>query len=101
MGGGRPAFEPSVGLEWFPAVNTTRVKWGRTVVEHAGETWRITDKVIRVPNPMIDSGEVIPGFNDSYAGNGPDIGAFERGRPPVKFGRKAGRKVILAPWEVR
>ncbi|MBW7997304.1 MAG: right-handed parallel beta-helix repeat-containing protein [Candidatus Glassbacteria bacterium] len=101
VGGGRPAFEPSQGLEWFPAVNTTRVKWGRTEVEHAGRTWRITDKVIRVPNPMIDSGEVLPGFNDNYAGAGPDIGAFERGRPPLKFGRRAGRKVILAPWEVK
>ncbi len=101
IGGGKPALEPSQGLEWFPAVNTTKVKWGRTVVNHDGKEWRQTDKVIRVPNPMIDSGEVLPGFNDSYAGAGPDIGAFERGRPPLKFGRRAGRKVIVAPWEVK
>ncbi len=101
IGGGKPALEPSQGLEWFPAVTTTRIKWGRTEVEHGGEHWTQTDKVIRVPNPMIDSGAEIPGFNDSYAGAAPDIGAFERGRPPLKFGRRAGRKVVIAPWEVR
>jgi hypothetical protein len=101
VGGGKPAFQPSQGLEWFPAVTTTMIKWGKTEVTHEGETWRQTDKMIHVPNPMIDSGEVIPGFNDSYAGNAPDIGAFERGRPPLKFGRRAGRKVIIAPWEVK
>ena len=101
IGGGNPAYERSQGLEWFPAVTTTQIKWGRTKVIHQGEEYTLTDKMIHVPNPMIDSGTLIPGFNDDYAGEGPDIGAFERGRPPIKFGRRAGRKVVIAPWEAK
>ena len=101
VGGGRMAWEPTQGLEWFPAATTTTIKWGTTEVEHAGQKFRITDKMISVPNRMIDSGVLIPGFNDDYAGEAPDLGAFERGRPPVKFGRKAGKVVVVAPWEAQ
>ena len=97
----KPSFVPSQGLEFFLAPTTTRVKWGRTEVEHHGQKWTQTDKVITVPNPAIDSGVVLPGFNDSYQGKGPDLGAFERGNPPLKFGRQALNPGALAPWEMQ
>ncbi|MHC4597238.1 MAG: hypothetical protein ACYS19_20120 [Planctomycetota bacterium] len=59
----------------------------------------ITDMVITVPNPAIDAGVLIPGFNDDYKGKAPDMGAFERGNPPMKFGRHAQKQTVLAPWE--
>jgi hypothetical protein len=43
--------------------------------------------VVTIPNRVIDSGTVLANFNDDYAGKGPDLGAFETGRPPLKFGR--------------
>ena len=98
---GKPSFVPSQGLEFFPAPTTTRIKWGRTEVEHHGQKWTQTDKVITVPNPAIDSGVVLPGFNDSYQGKGPDLGAFERGNPPLKFGRQALNPGSYAPWEMQ
>ena len=36
--------------------------------------------------PGVDAGVLLPNFNDDHAGTGPDIGAFERGRPPLSFG---------------
>ena len=52
-----------------------------------------------VPNPVIDAGVVIPNFSDGYTGDAPDLGAFERGNPPLLFGRKAGGPSESAPWE--
>jgi len=58
----------------------------------------ITDPVETVPNPVIDSGIPIPNFNDDFTGKAPDLGAFEVGRPPLRFGRHANG-AQLAPWE--
>ncbi|MGC9328063.1 MAG: hypothetical protein ACP5I1_10555, partial [Candidatus Hinthialibacter sp.] len=60
----------------------------------------ITDPVITVPNPVVDGGERIPGFNDEYIGDAPDVGAFELGAPPLRFGRRAAQ-TIWAPWELK
>jgi hypothetical protein len=62
----------------------------------------ITDPVIWIKNPMIDSGVIIPGFNDNYKGTAPEIGAFETGMPPLQFGRRAYLKSDegRAPWEI-
>jgi hypothetical protein len=40
-------------------------------------------------SPGFDAGEVIPNFNDGFAGKAPDVGAFEAGSPPMEFGVKA------------
>lgn len=40
------------------------------------------DFTLRSSSPNIDRGVVIPGINDDYAGNAPDIGAFEFGVIP-------------------
>jgi hypothetical protein len=44
----------------------------------------------------------LPNFNDDFAGRAPDLGAFETGRPPLEFGRRAYLKwnAGWAPWEV-
>jgi hypothetical protein len=34
----------------------------------------------------IDAGEVLPGFNDDYAGRAPDLGAYELGSTPPQYG---------------
>ena len=43
----------------------------------------ITDMVVTVPNPGVDTGVRLPGFNDDFQGEAPDMGAFERGNPPL------------------
>ena len=40
-------------------------------------------------SPGVAAGEVIPNFSDGYAGAAPDIGAHQRGAPPLTFGVKA------------
>lgn len=98
--GGKPSFIHSYGLEFYPAATTTKIQWGRIPLMKQGKKVDVTDPVITVPNPMIDSGIPIPGFNGDYAGKAPDVGAFELGNPPLKFGRGAKGK-IWAPWELR
>jgi len=95
------SFIRSFGLEWYLAPTTTKIEWGRTTTEHYGKKLTVTDKVMTVPNPLIDAGVLIPGFNDDYKGEKPDIGAFELGNPPIKFGRHAVEPVIFAPWELQ
>ena len=40
-------------------------------------------------SPGAAAGEVIPNFSDGFHGPAPDIGAHQRGSPPVKFGVNA------------
>ena len=42
----------------------------------------------------------LPGFNDELTGLAPDIGAFETGMPPLRFGREMAPGFQRAPWEV-
>ncbi len=58
------------------------------------------DPVVQVKNPAIDAGVRLPGFNDDYTGAAPDIGAFESGRPPLRFGREMAPGFARAPWEL-
>ena len=93
-------FVESYNLEFYPSATVTRMAWGRVPMEIGGKQRFITDPVITAPNPIIDAGAIIPGFNDDYAGKAPDLGAFEVGRPPLQFGRRAGG-TVWAPWEMR
>ncbi|MBN1291669.1 MAG: right-handed parallel beta-helix repeat-containing protein [Candidatus Latescibacteria bacterium] len=97
--GARPAFVESQKLEFYLAPTTTKIEWGVTTTVHDGKELRVTDKVMTIPNPAIDAGIPIPNFNAGYKGNGPDLGAFERGAPPLKYGRHALEYNISAPWE--
>ncbi|MHC4166644.1 MAG: right-handed parallel beta-helix repeat-containing protein, partial [Planctomycetota bacterium] len=97
---GTPSFIKSYGLEFYPSSTTTRVKWGKVPMQRGGRKVTLTDPVVTVPNPVIDSGVRLPNFNDDYTGKAPDLGAFEVGRPPIRFGRRAAQD-IWAPWELR
>ena len=96
---GNPAFIKSYGLEFFPASSTTKIKWGKVPMPQGDKTVTLTDPVVTVPNPVIDAGVTLPNFNDDFAGKAPDLGAFELGTPPIRFGRRAIGNV-WAPWEL-
>ena len=98
---GKPSFIPANGLEFYLAPTTSRIEWGLTTTVHDGKKLTVTDKVITVPNPAVDAGIPIPNFNDDFKGSRPDLGAFERGNPPLRFGRHAGVSGVYAPWEQR
>ncbi|MBA7627641.1 hypothetical protein ES703_35108 [subsurface metagenome] len=93
----KPSFVHSQGLEFYLAPTIRTVKWGKTPMQRGGKTVVITDMIITVPNPAIDAGVLIPGFNDDYKGKAPDMGAFERGNSPMKFGRHAQGQTVLTP----
>jgi len=95
---GKPAFIESYALEFYLAPTTQKIEWGRTTTVHDGKELRVTDKVMTVANPAIDSGLPLPNFNDDFKGDGPDLGAFERGNAPIKFGRHADGSPENAPW---
>ncbi len=97
----RSMFVPSDRLEWFLSPTMDSIKWGAIPYSRSGKDFTITDPVVRVPNPAIDGGERLPGFNDDYKGDAPDIGAFENGNPPVQFGREAAPGFTRAPWETQ
>jgi hypothetical protein len=99
---GKVAYLPSYKLEFYPVPRVAVTRFGRFAVEiGGGEKRTITDPVVMVPNPVIDAGEVLPNFNDDFTGQAPDLGAFEVGRPPLEFGRRAYLKWDegWAPWE--
>ena len=101
LGGGglvRSMFLPSEGLEWYLAPSMNMVQVGR-VLEVTKKVVVDDDPVVPVPNPAIDKGVRLPGFNDDFTGAAPDIGAFENGRTPLRFGREMAPGFSRAPWE--
>jgi hypothetical protein len=93
---------PSYQLEFYPSPSVNSIRWGKHPYEFGDKKLTITDPVVWISNPLIDSGTLLPGFNDEFEGIAPDLGAFEVGAPPLQFGRRAyldfnkGR----APWEI-
>ena len=53
------------------------------------------DPIVEVKNPALDTGVHLPGFNDDFAGAGPDMGAFETDRPPLRFAQAGAVGVVL------
>ncbi|HUQ90700.1 MAG TPA: right-handed parallel beta-helix repeat-containing protein [Bryobacteraceae bacterium] len=102
LGGGfvRSMFLPGGGLEWFLAPTMNRIQWGRVESTRNGKTVAITDPLVQAKNPAIDTGAILPGFNDDFSGAAPDIGAFENGRPPLRFGREMAPGFSRPPWEL-
>ena len=102
LGGGmiRTMFLPSERLEWYLAPTMNRMEWGRVEYTRNGKTVAITDPMVQAKNPALDAGVRLPGFNDDYSGEAPDIGAFENGRPPLRFGREMAPGFNRAPWEL-
>lgn len=101
LGGGfvRSMFLQSQLLEWFLAPTMNKIQWGRIPYERGGRSFHITDPMEPVPNPAIDKGQRLPGFNDDFTGAAPDIGAYETSRPPLRFGHEQAPGFQRAPWE--
>jgi hypothetical protein len=97
--GHRMSFLASPYLEFYPAPVLTTVRFGKIEVNLGGTVREITDPVVTLPNPAVDGGTRLANFNDDFAGRAPDLGAFEVGRPPLRFGRRAAGNV-WAPWEL-
>jgi hypothetical protein len=53
---------------------------------------REVDLRLQPESSAIDAGEVLPGFNDGYAGKGPDLGAFELGQELPHYGPRPEKK---------
>ena len=98
---GTRLYVSSYSLEFYPRSTINSIKWGAHPYEFGERKVNITDPVVWIKNPLIDSGAIIPGFNDNYSGKGPDLGAFETGTPPLEFGRRAYLEYDegWAPWE--
>ena len=93
-----PTYIPAEGLEFYPQTWYLGVEGGRSELTRAGRTFGVSGAVLTRRNKMMDGGTPIPNFNDGFVGKAPDVGAFERGLPPLKFGREgAGRP--FAPWQ--
>lgn len=99
---GTRLFISSYHLEFYPRSTINSIKWGRYPYEFGDMKRDITDPVVWIRNPLIDSGVILPGFNDNFAGEAPDLGAFEVGTPPLQFGRRAylEQNEGRAPWEL-
>jgi len=97
----RSMFVPSDRLEWFLAATVPAVQWGKVEYSRSGKTFTITDPLVQVASPALDRGLRVPGFNDDYRGAAPDVGAFENGNPPLRFGREAAPGFARAPWETQ
>ena len=95
----RSMFVPSDQLEWFLATTVPTIQWGKVEYTRSDKRFVITDPVVQAPNPAIDTGARVAGFNDDYQGRAPDIGAFENGNPALRFGREAAPGFTRAPWE--
>jgi len=97
----RSMFVSSDRMEWFLSASVPRIKWGKVEYSRSGRDFAITDPVVEAPNPAIDKGARLPGFNDDFQGAAPDIGAFENGNGPLRFGREAAPGFTRAPWETQ
>ena len=93
-------FLPSEKMEWFLAPSVKKIEWGKVESVRNGKKIVTTDPVLDAPNPAIDKGVRLPGFNDDFSGAAPDIGAFETGRPPLRFGREMAPGFARAAWEL-
>ncbi|MBI4892464.1 MAG: right-handed parallel beta-helix repeat-containing protein [Acidobacteria bacterium] len=102
LGGGfvQSMFLPAQNLEWFLAPTMNKIKWGRIEYTRSGKTFAITDPLQPIPNPALDRAVRLPNFNDDFTGAAPDIGAYETGRPPLRFGREMAPGFRRAPWEL-
>lgn len=86
---GTQLYRNSYALEFYPKNRVNSIAWGRHLYEFGDLKRGVTDPVVQIRNPLIDGGVLLPGMNDNFEGEAPDIGAFEIGLPPLEFGRRA------------
>lgn len=73
-----------------------RLEAGSDKVTLQARTW---SEQFPIGKTTILTGVPLPGFNDDFTGAAPDIGAFENGAPPLRFGRQSAPGFQRAPWE--
>ncbi|HEV3028511.1 MAG TPA: right-handed parallel beta-helix repeat-containing protein, partial [Planctomycetota bacterium] len=60
---------------------------GLRAPEDAGKAYdRTIDLRLNPGSSAIDAGEILPGWNDGFAGKAPDLGAYEFGQDPPRYG---------------
>jgi hypothetical protein len=52
----------------------------------------VVDLRLKAGSAAIDAGEPLPGFNDGFAGKGPDLGAYEVGQEIPLYGPRPEKK---------
>jgi hypothetical protein len=57
--------------------------------------------VLAEGSPVIDKGKVLPNINDTFAGDAPDLGAYERGQPLPRYGPRPESAVAQSPGTPR
>jgi hypothetical protein len=71
------------GGTYFPTLaNFTTATGQESHGQSSGTTLFTADYHLMAGSPEIDAGAVLPGINDDYLGQGPDLGAFEYIPPP-------------------
>jgi hypothetical protein len=66
--------------------------------EHApnnkGRLYRPSDVDLQLKKsaPVVDAGQLIPGLNEDYTGEAPDLGAYESGKPVPHYGPRAQKR---------
>jgi hypothetical protein len=95
-----PGRAAAQAAEGSARASMNRIQWGRVQYSRNGRDFAITDPLVQVKNPALGRGARLPGFNDDYSGAEPDIGAFENGLPPLRFGRDAAPGFSRPPWEL-
>ena len=55
----------------------------------AQKVYSAVDLRLRASGKPIDAGQKLPGMNDGFAGNGPDLGAYEANEPLPHYGPRA------------
>ena len=74
---GTRLYQSSYSLEFYPRSTINSINWGKHPYEFGDRKVEITDPVVWIKNPLIDSGLLLSGFNDNFYGKAPDLGAFE------------------------
>ena len=91
-------FLPSERPEWYPGADHEPDPVGpRRVHLATARNVAITDPMVQAATRHSTPACRIPGFNDEFTGAAPDIGAFETGLPPLRFGREHGSRVSARP----
>lgn len=83
-----PSTRHSLGFEWLIERDVRRFRKRQTAlgIEHPNLDGDIGDARLRPDSSAVDAGLVIPNVTDGFAGEAPDLGAYEAGAPLPHYG---------------
>ena len=64
----------------------TEPKFSQKTDDFSNSIDSILEFTLQPGSPAIDAGVIIPGITDDFAGDAPDLGAYEKGKPVWKAG---------------